>query len=103
MLASLTWPLLVKFSYLIESHFLPLSLQVLGESVTEAVATLGEDASPEDQVSVLRLAFSSLMSADPATVKTQLAALVKRVRAISSSCKSGRVATQIFRECCKIS
>jgi mannose-6-phosphate isomerase len=59
--------------------------QVLGDKVTEAVATLGEDASPEDQVSVLRLAFSSLMSSDPVAARGQLEALVKRVRAISSS------------------
>ena len=65
-------------------------LKVLGDKVTEAVATLGEDASPEDQVSVLRLAFSSLMSADPVATRGQLEALVKRVRAISSSCKSER-------------
>ena len=55
--------------------------------MTEAVATLGEDASPEDHLSVLRLAFSTLMSADPELVKERLRALVNRVGLISSSCK----------------
>ena len=58
--------------------------QVLGEKVTGAIRGLGEDVPAADQLPVMRLAFSSLMSADPTAVKEQLQVLVKRLGSLST-------------------
>ena len=53
--------------------------QVLGQQVADTIVGLPNDAPPRDQLMVMKLGFSSLMSADSALVKEQLEALRQRL------------------------
>ena len=57
----------------------PCSCQVLGQQVADTIIGLPNDAPPRDQLMVMKLGFSSLMSADSALVKQQLVALEERL------------------------
>jgi mannose-6-phosphate isomerase len=52
---------------------------VLGQQVADTIIGLPNDAPPRDQLMVMKLGFSSLMSADSALVKQQLVALEERL------------------------
>ena len=53
--------------------------KVLGQQVTDAVLGMSRDASPDGCVKMMKLAFSSLMAADPVLVKEQLQTLLERL------------------------
>ena len=53
--------------------------QVLGQQVADTIIALPNDAPPRDQLMVMKLAFSALMSADSALVEEQLVALGERL------------------------
>ena len=55
-------------------------IQLLGQQVTEAIVGVQKDASSHDQLTAMKLGFSTLLSADTALVREQLQALLKRLQ-----------------------